>query len=346
MSSRFLFSISAVLLAGTAATAATITPVVPIQSDGCYQISTAEELYGFAEIVNGNDSIPGNGAVCGELLKDIVVNKNVLKESGRLNSNSAKTFVPWIPLVGFSGTFNGNGHVISGLYSATKSGLFETIVSEDSVVVIRDLGLVDSYFSPASTAGVLANNISGRAKVQITNFYTLSTIETRTRDPRMGVITDNFGSYTHLTVTNCYNAGLLVDNKDRFYSGFFGSGVSGYRNINVSNSYTLKQKGVSYVPYGTLVDSAAFSNGAVAYALREGEDGSIWGQNVGTDKYPGFSGSLVNSAAARYNVTCRSRAVGLNLIYLCLVLQAHHSILRNDKHILLGKVHHDRTLYA
>jgi hypothetical protein len=119
----------------------------------------------------------------------------------------------------------------------------------------------------------------------------------------MGVITANFSSYTHLTVTNCYNAGLLVDNKDRFYSGFFGSGVSGYRNINVSNSYTLKQKGVSYVPYGTLVDSAAFSNGAVAYALREGEDGSIWGQNVGTDKYPVFSGSLVNSAAARYNVT-------------------------------------------
>ncbi|MBO4714450.1 MAG: InlB B-repeat-containing protein [Fibrobacter sp.] len=303
MSSRFLFSISAVLLAGTAATAATITPVVPIQSDGCYQISTAEELYGFAEIVNGNDSTPGIGSICGELLNDIVVNENVLNKSGWLNSESADTLAVWKPLVGFSGTFNGNGHVISGLYSATKSGLFETIVSEDSVVVVRDLGIVDSYFSPASTAGVLANNISGRAKVQITNFYTLSTIETRTRDPYMGVITANFSSYTHLTVTNCYNAGLLVDNKDRFYSGFFGSGVSGYRNINVSNSYTLKQKGVSYVPYGTLVDSAAFSNGAVAYALREGEDGSIWGQNVGTDKYPVFSGSLVNSAAARYNVT-------------------------------------------
>ena len=303
MTSRFLFSISAALLAGTAATAATIIPTMPTLSDGCYQISTAEELYGFAEIVNGNDSTLGIGSVCGELLNDIVVNENVLNKSGWLNSESADTLAVWKPLVGFSGTFNGNGHVISGLYSADNSGLFETIVSEDSVVVVRDLGIVDSYFSPASVAGVLAQRISGKAKVQITNFYTLSTIRTTTRSPRMGAIAAYLNESTHLTVTNCYNAGILVDTRDSHYSDFLGGLLLDNSNIEISNSYVLKQKDIDYVFYGSVADSAAFRNGAVAYALREGEGGSIWGQNVGTDKYPVFSGSLVNSAAARYNVT-------------------------------------------
>ena len=58
-----------------------IEPAVPSQSlNGCYQISTAEELYGFAEIVNGHDSTAANTSACGELTKDIVVNKNVLNK--------------------------------------------------------------------------------------------------------------------------------------------------------------------------------------------------------------------------------------------------------------------------
>ena len=70
MTSRFLFSISAAFLAGTAATAATITPTMPPLSDGCYQISTATELYGFAAIVNGTDGFTKNKSACGKLNKN------------------------------------------------------------------------------------------------------------------------------------------------------------------------------------------------------------------------------------------------------------------------------------
>ena len=303
MISRFLLSIAAALLAGTAATAATIIPAMPPQSDGCYQISTAEELYGFVEIVNGKGNTPGIAAVCGELLRDIVVNENVLNESGRLDRKRASTFAVWKPMTKFSGTFNGNGHVVSGLYSEDITGFFDTIISEDSVVVVKNLGIVDSYFSAGFGAGVLANTISGKAKVQITNFYTLSTIESSAYNPRLGAIASYFGESTHLTVTNCYNAGLLVDYRGKQYSDFFDAWRMDTSKYKISNSYVLKQEGKDYYYYGTAVDSAAFSNGAVAYALREGEGGSIWGQNVGTDKYPGFSGSLVNSAAGRYSVT-------------------------------------------
>ena len=305
MTSRFSFAISAALLAGTAATAATITPQQPALSDGCYQISTAEELYGFAAIVNGHDSIAANPSVCGMLTKDIVVNKDVLNGWGWFNSDSAETFAVWQPMVDFAGTFNGNGHVISGLFSDNSSGLFESIVSpSEHIVVVRDLGIVDSYFSAIGVAGVLAESVSGDGETQITNFYSLSTLEvTRSkynRIPSVGGVVGHVSDFTALTLTNCYSAGNLVDSESEYYSKLLGYTDHRNESIKVNNCYVLK-KGSSN--NGILVDSTEFRNGAVAFLLRENEDGAIWGQDVGTDRYPNFSGELKNSIAARYNVT-------------------------------------------
>ena len=305
MTSRFLFSISAALLAGTAATAASITPQQPALSDGCYQISTAEELYGFAEIVNGHDSIAANSSACGMLLNDIVVNDSVLSRWAWAGSDGADSLAVWEPIKDFSGTFNGNGHVISGLYSDNSSGFFESLVSSSGhTVVVKDLGIVDSYFLTRGIAGVLAKNVSGDGETQITNFYSLSTLEVSrsepTRVPIVGGVVGFVSENTSLTLTNCYSAGKLVDNKYDFYSQLTGYPYSEKESIKINNCYVLK-KGSSN--NGILVDSTEFRNGAVAFLLRENEDGAIWGQDVGTDRYPNFSGELKNSIAARYNVS-------------------------------------------
>ena len=305
MTSRFSFAISAALLAATAATAATITPQQPALSDGCYQISTAEELYGFAEIVNGHDSIAANSSACGMLLNDIVVNDSVLNRWAWAGSDGADSLAVWEPIKDFSGTFNGNGHVISGLFSDTSSGLFESIVSpSEHIVVVRDLGIVDSYFSAIGVAGVLAESVSGDGETQITNFYSLSTLEVirskYNRVPSVGGVVGHVSDFTALTLTNCYSAGNLVDSESEYYSKLLGYTDHRNESIKVNNCYVLK-RGSS--DYGILVDSTEFRNGAVAFLLRENEDGAIWGQDVGTDRYPNFSGELKNSIAARYNVS-------------------------------------------
>ncbi len=281
-----------------------IEPAVPSQSlNGCYQISTAEELYGFAQIVNGHDSIEANPSVCGKLMQDIVVNKNVLNKWNLLNSDSAETLAVWKPMVDFAGKFDGNGHTISGLYSPDRAGLFESITSpENSVVVVRDLGILDSYFSSTDYLGVLVNFVYGSGKTQITNFYTFSTIKSTKSNPYIaGVV--GYVSGASLTLTNCYSVANLVDNWNNYDSRLLGYTRSSNESLNVINSYAIKLSSSKYIDYGTLVDTAALFNGALTFLLRENAEGSIWGQDVGRDPYPIFTGTLKNSIAARYNVT-------------------------------------------
>ena len=281
-----------------------IVPAVPSQSlDGCYQISTAEELYGFAEIVNGYDSTAANTSACGELTKDIVVNKNVLNKWDLLNSDSAETLAVWKPMVDFAGKFDGNGHTISGLYSPNSAGLFESITSpENSVVVVRDLGILDSYFSSTDYLGVLVNFVYGSGKTQITNFYTFSTIKSTKSKPYIaGVV--GYVSGASLTLTNCYSVANLVDNGNNYDSRLLGYTRSSNESLNVINSYAIKLSSSKNIDYGTLVDTAALFNGALTFLLRENAEGSIWGQDVGRDPYPIFTGTLKNSIADRYNVT-------------------------------------------
>ena len=108
----------------------TITPTVPDKDEnGVYQISNANELYGFAEIVNKRqDNEKWDPHANAVLTADITVNKDVLNTDGTLNTEKKDTFVPWTPIghydsegdhhtFAYKGTFDGQNHTISGLYS-------------------------------------------------------------------------------------------------------------------------------------------------------------------------------------------------------------------------------------
>ena len=82
-------------------------------SKGCYLITTKEELYWFAKLANSTlDGVLLNPAPCASLQNDIVVNENVLKNS---NPYPQEGYFIWFSIQHFEGTFNGNGHSISGL---------------------------------------------------------------------------------------------------------------------------------------------------------------------------------------------------------------------------------------
>ena len=104
-------ALTSVISVSAAFAAKTITPSVPaLDSDGCYAISTAEELYGFVKVANSSSVslIP----VCAKLTADIVVNENVLVD-GALNGDGSE-FIPWSGVNAFYGSFDGAGHKISG----------------------------------------------------------------------------------------------------------------------------------------------------------------------------------------------------------------------------------------
>ena len=132
--------------------AKSITPTTP-KGDGKtepYQISTAEELYWFARLVNGKlENVKQDASANAKLMNDIIVNTGVLDA---VKNHLESDFIEWEPIGtaywnAYTGTFNGQGHTISGLYfndsSAEDVGLFGYIGANGK---ISNVGVLDSYF--------------------------------------------------------------------------------------------------------------------------------------------------------------------------------------------------------
>ncbi len=154
--------VCALLIAGAAADG--IEPKQSMDGDGTaatpYQISTAEELYWFAQHVNA-----GRYDACAMLVDEITVNERVLTESGELVSDT-DSLHRWTAICNgngsYTGTFSGNGQTISGLYCvgtyAEYIGLFGRVGNGG---VVKDVIIEDSYFEGVYSAGGVCNQNSG-----------------------------------------------------------------------------------------------------------------------------------------------------------------------------------------
>lgn len=123
----------------------------PKQEDGIYQISTIQELYWFADYVNNHEQ-----NINAVLVNDITVNTDIKTSQDR---------IIWTP-VGtiskpFTGTFDGKGHIISGLVKENSTepvGLFGVIGSGAKV---SNVGVVNCSFSSTTYAGGIAGSNEG-----------------------------------------------------------------------------------------------------------------------------------------------------------------------------------------
>ena len=177
--SRWLFTMLlfvTTMIMPTMMLAKSITPTKP-NGEGTaekpYQIGKAAELYWFAGLVNGTlPNVEKNASANAILTADIIVNKGVLDANKDLVSG--KDFIPWTPIgtsdVPYTGTFNGKGYTISGLYfndsSAKDVGLFGCIGANGK---ISNVGVLDSYFKFKENGGeVYAERIMANSKSVLT----------------------------------------------------------------------------------------------------------------------------------------------------------------------------------
>lgn len=172
-----------------------------------YAISNAGQLYWFATKSVDDPDIRSSNVV---LTDDIVVNKNVLKSDGSLADN-ASTFRKWIPIAGseyYGGTFNGQGHTISGLYfddgSVDCVGLF---ARTNSYAKIYNVGIIDTYFNGSHTVGSITGYFH---ESTFENCYSRSTLlssgGSSEKECRVGGLVGR--SYTG-TIKNCYFVGKV-----------------------------------------------------------------------------------------------------------------------------------------
>ena len=293
--------------------------------NGVYQIGTAAQLYWFAQQVNG-----GNTGINAVLTADITLNAGVLKADGTL-ADDTSGFTSWTPIGNKSnkyfGTFNGQGHTVSGLYfKDTGNSLCIGLFGWNNGTV-KNIGVIDSYIDGyMNIGGVCGYNESGT----ITNCYNTSKI--RGSSSIGGLCGENSGTISNCyntgtvsgsekvggvcgrndgTITNCYNTGTV---NGTTYVG----GVCGYNHGTITNCYfdsTVYNGNAVGRNYGTAKNvkgktTAQFNSGEVAYLLSQGctigettYDGSIWGQEIGTDPYPVLNGKKVLA-----NVDCSAFA--------------------------------------
>lgn len=190
--------------------AKSITPTRPTIGDGKtepYQIGTAAELYWFAGLVNGTlEGVEKDASANAKLMNNITVNEGVLDANKDLVSG--KDFIPWTPIGtsdddAYTGTFDGKGYTISGLYFNNPTsyyvGLFGCIGANGK---ISNVGVLDSYFQfCARGGGVCGKNNNG----ELQNCSNSSTVICNMQDGTGGVC----GYNNKGTVRDCKNTGSV-----------------------------------------------------------------------------------------------------------------------------------------
>ena len=322
-----------------------------------YQIGNADDLYAFAELVNG-----GSNSANGLLTADIVVNENVLNEDGTLNGTPSREWISICnPTMGYTGTFDGNGHTISGLYINDETRIDVALFSYVTTGgVVQNVGILDSYFHGNDLVAAVVGENNGIVR----NCYNTGTVSGRS--VIAGVVGRNF----YGTVSACYNSGNISG--DDYVAGIAGENYytdlsNCYNNGNISGtSYvggvvgcSSKQKiincynsgnvsGSSYIGgvvaehygkvvncyyldtcggngSGTAISKNAFASGEVAYLLQGEQETHVWGQNVGTDAYPVLGGTVVHKFGDIYANTCPHTSFTDGLCDFCGALCEHTS---------------------
>ncbi len=202
----------------------------PEAKDDVYQISTAQELFWFVTEVNN-----GHTDLDAVLVNDIVINQDLWKQLNK-TTKAEPQLTPWNPIGtltnAYSGTFDGQGHTISGIYinddTQDNVGLFGVITE---TAVIKNLGVTDSYIKGDENVGAICGNSQGT----IVNCYNTSIIEGNTN---VGAIT---GAITEQSVVaNSYSLGKATKS-DGTEQGVTGTAAT----QNVQNCYYLTENASS-----------------------------------------------------------------------------------------------------
>jgi len=198
-------------------------------------INTADGLAGLAELVNkAGVHFKGKSVKLG---RSIVINDTANWRSWADNPPARQWTGIGTHRHRFRGTFDGNGHTISGVYindakSYAVGGLFNTVAAD---ATIMNLGLTASYIRGRKTVGGLVRINEGT----IVNSYSAAVVVAEEKEAGGLVGVNRRGR-----IIGCYATGA-VSGKE-YVGGLVGS--SGERGGVISNSYsTGAVRGDSYV---------------------------------------------------------------------------------------------------
>ena len=183
-----------------------------------FLIPDLQHLEDFRDIVAA-----GFYRACGKLTADIVVNESVLDENGDLRSDyRSAQLKTWVPIKNFMGCFDGDNHIIKGLFCMDVEGekaLFSSVQGAE----IKNLTVADGYIKTSiNAAGICTKATNSR----ISNCHNTCVILTDGGFPFAGGIC---GWMVKSTVERCSNSGSVIctENGAYYVGGIVGQAEGG-----------------------------------------------------------------------------------------------------------------------
>lgn len=133
----------------------------------------------------------------------------------------------------FNGTFDGNGHTISGFYAKKTGELGVGLFGGASSATIRNLTLQNSYFEAAgNVSAVLAEVVSGTTRIN--TVYVKDSVEVVSKGDNAGGMVASVDSVIY--VENCINAATICGSGCNF-GGIVGNGNK--KTVNIAHCLNI-----------------------------------------------------------------------------------------------------------
>ena len=205
-----------------------------------YILTTADEVMGINQLRKDSEGAITFEGISIKLGADVVFNKGTMEDI--LSSNDNKTWVMVSSAYPFLGSFDGQGHTISGAYlklgSSGVQGLFGSLGKNAE---IKNLNVINTVVSgptaeDKNTLGTLASKISGDdANVTISNVTVHSTVkEAGYKTTWVGGIVGIISDAGTLTMKNCNFYGS-VTTSGRSAGGILGAALNTKATVNILN---------------------------------------------------------------------------------------------------------------
>ena len=174
------------------------------ETDKEFTITTAEQLYEFAELSDFY-SFKNQTVYLGA---DIVINDGNAEDWDKEAPEKL-----WTPIKGFAGTFDGQGHSISGIYAKGYESPMALFINTEYTCTIKNFSLVNSLFKTNGNGGSASFLSNGGGK--LSKLYSDAIFVHK--GERVGGIASNINKQT--TIEECWFDGL-IDVTSRNVGGF------------------------------------------------------------------------------------------------------------------------------
>ena len=166
-----------------------------------YTLTSLDQLYGFY-ILSASNNFSGRTVKLGG---DIIVNTGDAKDWSPENMPEN----PWYPINRFAGTFDGQGHTVSGVYLYSNqpgTGLFTSVTNTG---LIRNIRLENASFLNTSQLFSYMGSIVGCCEGTVDTVYSNAIMESSATRSTGGIIGSCRGTET-VTISNCWFDGSIT----------------------------------------------------------------------------------------------------------------------------------------